>query len=161
MPIKIIALFTISLIMLLPSMAGAQTLKDNTDWLKKQLNELVDEKDDETKPVFSFNDCQMLMNLDTKEEGIRVKVDMNWPLKEIRKVSYKPAADGKYTLVLDVPGSKVKGKVKVGIFSKSLRDKDRGSDGHSSFGLNTKDEKVMQEIQQKFEASIKQCQSSK
>ena len=161
MLLKITALFAISLILLLSSMAGAQTLKDNTDWLGKQLNELADNDDDDAQPIFSFDNCQMLMNLDTKEEGIRVKVNMNWPLREIRKVSYKPAADGKYTLFLDVPGNKVKGKMKVGIFSKSLRDKNRGSDGHTSLDLNTTDEQLMQKIQQRFEASVKQCQSSK
>jgi len=69
----------------------AQTLAENTTWLKEQLNELVDNS--EAKPVFDVNDCLMTMNVDTKEEGIRVKMDMNWPMKEIRNVSYKAASN--------------------------------------------------------------------
>ncbi|MGF7214892.1 hypothetical protein GGR92_001032 [Spirosoma lacussanchae] len=134
--------------------AQAQTLTENTTWLKKELNELVDSSD--AKPVFDFKDCLMTMNVNTKEEGIRVKVDMNWPLKEIRKVSYKAASNGNYTLVLDVPANQVKGKVKVGIFSKTLREK--GDGGHTSLDLNTRDEKRIQAIQQRFETSIRQCQ---
>ncbi|WP_461149402.1 hypothetical protein [Spirosoma pulveris] len=147
----------ISLGLFVAASTQAQTLTADTGWLKEKLNNLVVDKEDSVNPQFDFTDCQMSMKVDTKEEGIRVKLDMNWPLKEIKKVSYKPASGGTYTLVLDIPGDKVKGKMKVGIFSKKIRSK--GEDGHTSFDLKTTDEKLVQDMKQHFESAIKQCQA--
>ncbi|GAB2551110.1 hypothetical protein [Spirosoma aerophilum] len=154
---KIAPLF-VGMSLLLALTTHAQTLANNTDWLKQHLNSLVTDKEDNVTPIFNFSDCQMMMAVDTKEDGIAVKMNMNWPLKEIKKVSYKPAGGGKYTLLLDIPGDKVKGKMKVGIFSKKIRSK--GEDGHSSFTLNTTDEKLVQEMKQRFDNAISQCRSA-
>ena len=89
------------------SLTLAQSRQQNTDWIKDQLNRLMEQET--TKPVFDFDACQMRMNVDTKEEGIRVRMDMTWPLSEIRRVSYKISDGGRYTLMLDVPANKVEG----------------------------------------------------
>lgn len=141
---------------LLPFMGYAQTTQLDTLWLGKQLNQLtINDEDESIKPVFSFQPCQMRMVVDTKQEGIKVKMNMNWPLGEIRKVSYKPTEEGIYRLVLDIPANKVKGKMKVGFLSKKLRPK--GEDGQSTFELNTSDEQLMQRIQQQFESLAATC----
>ncbi|ADB40993.1 hypothetical protein Slin_5016 [Spirosoma linguale DSM 74] len=149
--------FILGLGIFVSSAVQAQTLTADTNWLKEKLNSLVIDKDESVNPQFDFNDCQMTMKVDTKEEGITVKMDMNWPLKEIRKVSYKPSTGGAYTLLLDIPGDKVKGKMKIGIFSKKIRSK--ANEGHTSIDLRTTDEKLVQEIKQRFEGAIKQCQA--
>jgi hypothetical protein len=154
---KKVTLLFVGMSLLLALTSRAQTLAADTDWLKQQLNSLVTDKDDNVTPVFNFSDCQMTMNVDTKEEGISVKMNMSWPLKEIKKVSYKPASKGTYTFLLDIPGDKVKGKMKVGIFSKKIRSK--GEEGHTSFDLKTTDEKLVQEMKQRFDNAINQCRS--
>ncbi|WP_144035905.1 hypothetical protein [Spirosoma fluviale] len=57
------------------SATQAQTLTADTGWLKEKLNSLVIDKDDSVTPQFDFNDCQMSMKVDAKEEGIAVKLD--------------------------------------------------------------------------------------
>lgn len=156
---KKITLLCVGMSLLFALTTHAQTRATDTDWLKQQLNSLVTDKDDNVTPVFNFTDCQMTMNVDTKEEGISVKMNMIWPLKEITKVSYKPASKGTYTLLLDIPGDKVKGKMKVGIFSKKIRSK--AEEGHTSFDLKTTDEKLVQEMKQRFDSAISQCRSVK
>ena len=49
--------------------------------------------------------------------------------------------------------------MKIGIFSKSLRQK--GDGGHTSFDLDTQDETLVQEMQRRFEAVIGQCRSGR
>lgn len=154
---KRISTQAIILLVLAASVTVAQSRKENTNWIKDQLNRLTEQET--TKPVFDFDACQMRMNVDTKEEGIRVRMDMNWPLSEIRRVSYKPSDGGRYTLVLDVPATKVKGKLRIGMFSKSLRQK--GDGGHTSFDLDTQDETLVQEMQRRFESLIEQCRSGR
>lgn len=152
-------LVTPVLIALSISFAHAQTADQDTLWLKQQLNQLVLEDEPDIKPVFSFQPCQMQMVVDTKQEGIKVKMNLSWPLGEVRKVSYQPTKEGHYTLKLDIPANKVKGKMKIGFFSKRLRPK--GDDGQSSFDLSTNDEQLMQRIQQQFESVIARCQVRK
>ena len=147
------------LIGLFTSSSHAQTADQDTLWLKQQLNELVLDDEPDIKPVFSFPPCQMQMVVDTKQEGIKVKMNLNWPLKEVRKVSYQPTKEGHYTLKLDIPANKVKGKMKIGFLSKKLRPK--GDDGQSSFDLNTNDEQLVRRIQHQFESVVARCQISK
>jgi hypothetical protein len=144
---------------LFASFAHAQSAQQDTLWLKQQLNQLVLDDEPDIKPVFSFQACQMRMVVDTKQEGIKVKMNLNWPLGEVRKVSYQPTPTGRYTLKLDIPANKVKGKMKIGFFSKRLRPK--GEDGQSNFDLNTNDEQLMRRIQQQFESVIARCKNEK
>ena len=141
---------------LFTSSAHAQTGDQDTLWLKQQLNQLVLGDEQGIKPVFIFQPCQMRVVVDTKQEGIKVKANLDWPLGEIRKVSYQPTETGHYTLKLDIPDNKLKGKIKVGFFSKRLRH--IGNDNQSSFDLNTNDEQLVRRIQQQFESVIARCQ---
>ena len=150
-------LITFLFVGLLTSFAHAQTADQDTLWLKQQLNRLVLDEEPDIKPVFSFQPCQMRMVVDTEQGGVKVKMNLNWPLGEVRKVSYQSTQGGHYTLKLDIPANKVKGRMKIGFFSKKLRPK--GDDGQSSFDLNTNDEALMGRIQHQFESVIARCQA--
>lgn len=150
----------------------AQTLAKNTDWIEKQLNRLVtdDEEHDmnlngkKSTPKFDFNGCQMNMILNSKDEDVSIGMNIAWQLKDIRKISYKRAKDGQYTLVLDVPTDKVKMSMGLGGFSGSFNADDKDSkdkDNTSSFTLDTKDEALVQQIKQKFDESVKLCRTGK
>lgn len=168
--VSVVALLGVAI--LAGSQAHAQTLAKNTDWLEKQLNKLV--KDDDQKgmsvngkratPKFTFNRCQMDMNLDTKDDDVSIGMNMAWQLKDVRKVSYKKEKDGQYALVLDVPADKMKMNMAGGGFSGSFNMNDKDSkkeNSNTSFSLSTKDESLVKEIKQKFEESVQLCRSGK
>jgi len=144
--------------------AQAQTLAKNGNWLEKQLNRLVMDKDGNQTPKFSFKGCGMNMTLDSKEEDVSVGMQMAWQLKDVRKVSYKKDKNGQYTLLLDVPADKVKMAMSVGGFSGSFNNdgKDgKNKDNTTSLTLNTSDESLMKQIKQKLEESGQLCRQGK
>lgn len=163
--IKLLTVVTLSCgISLLAGQTHAQTLAKNGNWLEKQLNKLVMDEDKDQTPKFAFKGCQMNMNVDSKDKDVSVGMDMDWQLKDVRKVSYKKRENGQYTLMLDVPADKVKMAMSLGGFSGSLNTS--GKDNHNknnttSLTLDTKDESLVRQIKQKIEESVQLCRQGK
>jgi len=150
----------------------AQTLAKNTDWIQKQLNQLVTDDDEhdmnlngkKATPKFDFKGCQMSMILDSKDKDVSIGMNIGWQLKDVRKISYKQNKKGQYVLVLDVPTDKVNMSMGIGGFSGSFNADDKDSkskDNTSSFSLDTKDESLVRQLKQKFEESVQLCRQGK
>ena len=142
----------------------AQTLAKNGDWLEKQFDKLMTDKQEDDTPTFTFRGCQMNMTLDSKDKDVSVGMDMAWQLRDVRKVSYTKDKDGKYTLLLDVPADRVKMAMNLGGFSGSFStdDKDtKDKDNKTSLSLNTTDESLVKQIKQKLEESVQLCRQGK
>ena len=148
--------------------AQTAVLKQQTDWLTSQLNKLVVDDDNrkmnvndkKSKPVFSFAGSKMLMNLSTKEENFSMGFNISWSLKDVKKVSYQKQKDGNYKLVLDVPADRIKmdlGFGKDNSLGGSINVKDDKSDNHTSFTLDTKDEVLVKEMAQRFDAAVREA----
>ena len=148
--------------------AQTAALKQQTDWLTSQLNKLVIDDDNrkmnvndrKSKPVFSFAGSKMLMNLSAKEENFSMGFNISWLLKDVRKVSYQKQKDGNYQFVLDVPADRIKmdlGFGKDNTIGGSFNVKDDKSDNHTSFTLDTKDEVLVKEMVQRFDAAVREA----
>ncbi|AFK02634.1 hypothetical protein Emtol_1488 [Emticicia oligotrophica DSM 17448] len=158
-------LLSICLLLSIQASFAQSSLKSNTDWLAGQLNRLVTDdshgKEKNTKPVFSFLNDKMNMNVKAKEEGFSMNFNISWHLRDVRKVSYKKQKDGFYELVLDVPADRVKvdlgfGKDNTIGGSFNVNDDDK-RDSHTSFTLETKDELVVKEIAYRFENAVREA----
>lgn len=150
--------------LLLAQPIHAQTLAKNTDWLEKQFNKLIVDKDESETPKFIFRGCQMNMTIDSKDKDVSVGMNMAWQLRDVRKVSYKKEKNGQYTLIMDVPADKVRMAMSLGGFSGSFntdgKDK-QNKDNTTSLNLDTKDEPLVKQIKQKLDESVQLCRQGK
>lgn len=145
--------------------ASAQTLQQQTNWLKTKLNTLVKDEelklnDKKTPAIFDFDKCKMKMSINAKDEGFSLGMGISWLLQDIKKVTYLKQKDGYYLLALAVPADRIKvgmgfgdGNTLGGSFNVKNDDKDSKTD----FTLNTKDENVVKEIAHRFEVAAKTC----
>lgn len=159
----IISLLT-CFIFLLTQHTHAQTLIKNEDWLEKQFNKLVTDKDEKETPKFTFKGCQMSMALDSRDKDVSVGMNIAWQLRDVQKVSYKKEKNGQYTLLLDVPADKVKMAMSLGGFSGAFNTdgKDKpNKDNTTSLNLATNDESLVKQIKQKLEESVQFCRQQK
>ncbi len=124
------------------------SLKQNNQWLEKNLNALVGDKDkskDNVNPVFRFNDCDAKMEIGTKTDGgFNFGMNFGTTLDQIERVSYQKEDKG-YKLNLHMKPDK--------------DEKENG--GKMDFSLSTSDENMMKEIKKRLETSIAACKSMK
>ena len=159
---------TLSLLTCTTLIFAQSTLKAQTDWLTTRLNKLVIDDDDKkltindkkAKPIFSFAGNKMLMAINAKDDGFSMGFNISWLLKDVRKVSYQKQKDGNYRLVLDVPADRIKmdlGFGKDNTVGGSFNVKDDKNDNHTTFTLDTKDEALVKEMVQRFDAAVREA----
>jgi hypothetical protein len=121
--------------------AQAQTLKENTQWLEKQLNTLGSDEEQS----FRFKNCQFQWTAKIGEGGFSMNMNTETALQDIEKVSYTP--------------KKEKGKAVFEIIIKTKEKKSTKDELNVNFtnSVSTSDEKLAKEIVQRFEQAIKQC----
>lgn len=163
----------VALLLVGSNFAFAQTLESNTRWLSNQLDRLVKEdeghkpkeNDNKAVPTFKFNGCQMNMNIDTKDSDVNFGMRISWLLKDVQKISYAKEDGGEYQLKMIVPADRMKMKVGFGrnhnIGGSFNLKSDDDNDSKTNFSLHTKDERLVKEIVNKFEESVKICKNTR
>ncbi|PLK45414.1 hypothetical protein [Emticicia sp. TH156] len=170
---KLQLLITSVILLFGTNLAFAQTLESNTKWLSFQLDRLVKEKDgnhlkvndNEAVPTFKFKGCQMNMNIDARDSDLNFGMRISWLLKDVQKISYDKEDSGEYQLKMIVPADRMRMKVGFGqnhnIGGSFNLKNDDDNESKTNFSLHTKDERLVKEIVNKFEESVKICKNTR
>jgi hypothetical protein len=169
---KKLQLLSLVFVLLCSNMALAQSLESNTQWLSNHLDRLVKEEKGtnlnvngkESVPTFRFKGCQMNMNIDSRDSDVNFGMTISWLLKDVQRVSYVRENDKNYELKMIVPADRIKMKLGFGndnALSGSFNLKGDDNDSKTNFILHTEDERLVKEVVQKFEDTVRMCKNTR
>lgn len=169
---KKLQLLSLVFVLFCSNMALAQSLESNTQWLSNHLDRLVKEEKGtnlnvngkESVPTFRFKGCQMNMNIDSRDSDINFGMTISWLLKDVQRVSYVRENDKNYELKMIVPADRIKMKLGFGndnALSGSFNLKGDDNDSKTNFILHTEDERLVKEVVQKFEDTVRMCKNTR